>query len=402
MRQCCGEGCNNEGTMRCPTCIKLNIHDGSFFCNQTCFKSNWAKHKVLHKQAKEDAAKIKEQNNKGDPKSLNHQLDWPMYRFSGKLRPYAQSPKRLVPKHIQRPDYADHPEGFPASEAAGKSRLRCLSKDEIEKMRYVCKLGREVLDACGAIICPGVTTDEIDRVCHEASIERDCYPSPLNYFKFPKSCCTSVNEVICHGIPDGYVLQDGDIVNVDISVYHKGYHADLNETFLVGKVDDASLQLVKTTYECLDLAIKACKPGLRYRDLGNIISKVQFPVVDYAHKNGLSVVRTYCGHGINDLFHCAPNVPHYSKNKAIGVMKPGHTFTIEPMINQGTWQDQTWLDDWTSTTTDGKRSAQFEHTLLITETGVEVLTARTKNSPVGSMWFQTVLAECEAKKKENA
>ncbi|EGD72729.1 methionine aminopeptidase 1 [Salpingoeca rosetta] len=389
MRVCAGEGCEKEGTMRCPTCIKLHIEEGSYFCDQVCFKANWAKHKALHKKAKLEAAKIQQENSATDPKDLSVQLDWPGYRFSGPLRPHKQSPRRLVPKHIQRPDYANNDEGYPFSEAMNKSKLRCLSKEEIAKMKHVCKLGREVLDACGAAIRPGITTDEIDRVCHEASIERDCYPSPLNYFQFPKSCCTSVNEVICHGIPDGYVLQDGDIVNVDISVFHKGYHADLNETFLVGEVDEKTLHLVKTTYECLDMAIKSCKPGMRYRDLGNIISKV-------CGADTFACWRAWFV-GVIGLF-----VRLLAQNKAVGIMKPGHVFTIEPMINLGTWQDQTWPDKWTSTTIDGKRSAQFEHTLLITETGVEVLTARTKDSPVGPQWFQTVLEKKAAEKKSGS
>jgi methionyl aminopeptidase len=232
-----------------------------------------------------------------------------------------------VPPGIQCPDYADT--GEPTSERAARNEsARCLSDDEIAKMRTVCILGREVLDACARAVAPGVTCTEIDRVCHEASLARDCYPSPLNYVNFPKSCCTSVNEVICHGIPDDRPLLEGDIVNVDISVYHNGYHSDLNETFFVGKVDKVSYHLVKSTHECLFKAIAACKPGVRYRDMGNIISK-------HAHSQGLSVGKSYCGHGINTLFHTAPNVPHYEKNKAAGGMKPGHVFTIEPMINAG-------------------------------------------------------------------
>lgn len=263
------------------------------------------------------------------------------------------------------------------------TQMRALNENEIQRMRVACTLAREILDEAAKIIAVGVTCEDIDRVVHEASIQRDCYPSPLNYRGFPKSCCTSVNEVICHGIPDMYALRDGDIVNVDVTAYHGGMHADLNETFLVGKVAPESVHLVRTTYECLDLAIKSCKPGMRYRDIGAIISK-------HAHAAGLSVVRTYCGHGINDLFHTAPSIPHYAKNKAVGTMQPGHTFTIEPMINAGTWTDEHWPDDWTAVTKDGKRSAQFEHTLLVTETGCEVLTARLPSSPDGPHWFQSV------------
>lgn len=274
-------------------------------------------------------------------------------------------------------------------------------------MREVAKLGAEVLAIGAKAAKPGVTTDEIDAIVHQACIERNCYPSPLNYRNFPKSVCTSVNEVICHGIPDSRPLKDGDIVNIDVTVYKDGFHADLNETYLIGNVDEAGKKLVQTTYECLELAIQECKPGVLYRDIGKVIQK-------HATKNGFSVVRTYCGHGIGELFHTAPNVPHYAnvcnsklvlllllplhfphlfvhlftflnpdspyQNKAVGVMKPGHIFTIEPMINEGRWQDNLWPDDWTATTVDGKRSAQFEHTLLITETGVEVLTKRRSGS----------------------
>jgi len=214
-----------------------------------------------------------------------------------------------------------------------------------------------VLDEAARVTDVGVTTDEIDRVVHEACIERECYPSPLNYYRFPKSCCTSVNEVICHGIPD---LRP---------VYHRGFHGDLNETFLIGEVSPEAKKLVQATWECLQNAIKMVKPGVKYRDVGNVIQK-------HAQANGFSVVRSYCGHGINRLFHTAPSIPHYAKNKAVGVMKPGHSFTIEPMISEGTWRDEQWPDDWTAVTQDGKLSAQFEETLLVTENGVEVLTKR--------------------------
>ncbi|XP_060600510.1 methionine aminopeptidase 1-like [Ruditapes philippinarum] len=278
---------------------------------------------------------------------------------------------RTVPDHIPRPDYASHPEGEPLSERAmrGNNSIRILTDEEQEGVKQACRIGREVLDIAAKAIGIGVTTAEIDTAVYQACIDRQCYPSPLNYYCFPASCCTSVNEVICHGIPDSRKLEDGDIVNVDISVYYKGYHGDLNETFFVGNVDEKYKKLVKVTWECLDNAIKEVKPGVRYRDIGAVIQK-------HAQANGFSVVRSYCGHGIHQLFHTAPSVPHYAKNKAIGVMKPGHCFTIEPMINEGTWRDETWPDKWTAVTEDGKRSAQFEHTLLVTETGCEILTRR--------------------------
>ncbi|KAJ2528532.1 Methionine aminopeptidase 1, partial [Coemansia sp. RSA 1933] len=184
-------------------------------------------------------------------------------------------------------------------------------------MRHVCRLGREVLDVAARAVCVGATTDDIDRAVHEATIARKAYPSPLNYYLFPKSVCTSVNEVICHGIPDQRKLEDGDIVNIDISLYKDGMHTDLNKTYFVGTVDPATRKLVTTTRECLQRAIDMVKPNVRYRDLGSAIES-------HARANGFSVVRTYCGHGVGKMFHSAPNIPHYAKNKAIGIMKPGH------------------------------------------------------------------------------
>jgi methionyl aminopeptidase len=260
-------------------------------------------------------------------------------------------------------------DGEPISEREKGGTTVQNSAESIAIMKEVSAMGAEVLEAAGKMAKSGVTTDEIDRVVHEKCIELGCYPSPLNYKLFPKSCCTSVNETICHGIPDLRVLEDGDIVNVDVSVYYKGHHTDLNETWLIGNVKKIHQELVQTTYECLEKAIAICRPGQMYRELGNAISK-------HAHKHGFSVVKSYCGHGVGKLFHGAPNVPHYANNRAIGVMKVGHIFTIEPMINHGHWQDKTWPDDWTVTTTDGTYSAQFEHTILITETGCDVLTRR--------------------------
>ena len=221
----------------------------------------------------------------------------------------------------------------------------------------------------------GVTTEEIDKAVHDYIIAHDAYPSPLNYYGFPRSCCTSINECICHGIPDTRKLQEGDIINLDISCYKDGFHADLNETYCVGKVSESSLALIEATYDSLMKTIKdVCKPGGMYRECGNVIAK-------HVEALGYSVVRSYVGHGVGRRFHQPPSVPHYAKNKAVGFMKVGHVFTIEPMVNMGVWKDKTWNDRWTSCTADGRRSAQFEHTLLITEDGCEILTARTKSSP---------------------
>ncbi|XP_003745590.1 methionine aminopeptidase 1 [Galendromus occidentalis] len=374
MEKCQTEGCENAAKLQCPTCLKQGI-EGSFFCNQQCFKSSWSVHKSVHKATPKS---------NGDAKYN----PWPHYNFSGRLRPGRVGPMRDVPAHILRPDYADHPEGIAVSEQAMKgAEIKVLSAAEIEGVRVASKLARECLDTALRAAKPGVTTDELDRLVHEAAIERNCYPSPLNYYLFPKSCCTSVNEVICHGIPDDRVLEDGDILNVDVTVYHKGFHGDLNETVFIGNVDDAAKNLVRVTYESLQKAIESCRPGVLYRDIGNVIQK-------HVQPHGYSVVKSYCGHGIHSLFHTAPSVPHYARNKAVGVMKPGHIFTIEPMISEGSYKDEVWPDNWTAVTIDGKRSAQFEQTLLITETGVEILTRRREKN--GQPWFMDQL-EAESK-----
>lgn len=366
---CESVGCMNPATLRCPTCIKLKLKD-SFFCSQECFKASWRVHSFIH------IFNVL-------PKSPL--LLCPSFNFTGDLRPAPRGPQRTVPDGIMKPDYALHPDGVSLGERDAKAAatVKVLDDEEIEGMRVVCKLAREVLDEAARACAVGVTTDEIDRVVHEASIERDCYPSPLRYFMFPKSVCTSVNEVICHGIPDLRPLQDGDICNVDVTVYHRGFHGDLNETFLVGtKVDEESRKLVRVSYECLQEAIKIVRPGTKFREIGNVIQK-------HANANGFSVVRTFCGHGIHRLFHTTPSIPHYAKNRTVGVMKAGNTFTIEPMINAGTYEDKRWPDDWTVVTADGKRSAQFEHTLLVTDVGSIVLTERNTGKP----WFMDQLAE---------
>ncbi|PIA17404.1 methionine aminopeptidase 1 [Coemansia reversa NRRL 1564] len=356
---CTTTGCGKPAQLQCPTCVKLGV-EGSYFCSQACFRTSWSTHKSSHEVS--------------NPKSTYD--PFPTYRYTGPLRPvYPLSPRRPVPSDIPRPDYADSPDGVSRLEQSYRNaQIEVMSGEKLETMKRVCQLGREVLDAAARAIKVGVTTDEIDRVVHEAIIECKAYPSTMNYYSFPKSVCTSVNEVICHGIPDQRKLEDGDIINIDISLFKDGVHTDMNKTYLVGNVDKKYKKLVKTTRECLQKAIDMVKPGVRYRDLGAVIEK-------HAKANGFSVVRTYCGHGVGRMFHSAPNVPHYAMNKAIGIMKPGHVFTIEPMINQGNFQDQTWRDNWTSVTVDGKRSAQFEHTILVTEDGHEVLTRRLPTSP---------------------
>jgi len=355
------EGCGGPGKMSCPTCLKLGVTTA--FCGQECFKTNWGKHKLTHKTIKEKI-KYQEEVRKFRP---------PKFNYTGVLRPWYVTPMRSIPPRIEGPDWQYS--GFPAQETANRTKAPEIINDpqDLANLRETCRLGREVLDLAGRLVKVGVTTESIDVAVHEACIARNCYPSPLNYHNFPKSCCTSVNEVICHGIPDARPLEDGDIVNIDITVYYKGFHGDLNETFLVGNVDPESKELVKTAYESMMAAVSEVKPGKYFRDFGKYIQK-------RAEKGGCLVTKTYCGHGIGRDFHSAPSVPHYFPNKAIHLCKPGMVFTIEPMINKGTWKDVMWKDDWTAVTKDGKRSAQFEHTLLVTEDGVEILTARTANS----------------------
>jgi len=294
------------------------------------------------------------------------------YRYSGKLRPGRQSATREVPASILKPDYAAS--GVPR--AGGPLlpwQIEVKSAADIAAMRIAGRAAREVLDLAGAMVAPGVTTDSIDELVHAETLKRGGYPSPLNYHGFPKSCCTSVNEVICHGIPDSYQLQDGDIVNIDVTCYVGGYHGDCSETYLVGDVDEAGRQLVKVTYDVWQAAIAHCKPGALYKGIGGIIE-------DSIQKYGYSSVAHFCGHGIGKTFHTTPNILHYRNNEP-GKMEVGHVFTIEPMICEGTSRHIEWDDKWTATTKDGRRSAQFEHTLLITPDGIEALTGKIESSP---------------------
>ena len=279
-----------------------------------------------------------------------------------RVKPGRLSPRRTVPPHIPRPDYADT--GRPARSRAG---ARPRTPDEIERMRRAGRAAAEVLQVVGAAVRPGITTDELDAIAHEECIRRGGYPSPLNYNGFPKSLCTSVNEVICHGIPDSTVLVDGDIVNLDVTIYLDGVHGDTNATFLVGDVDEESRRLVRVTRECLDLGIAAVRPGGQVRDIGRAIQT-------HAEANGFGVVRSFVGHGIGTTFHADPQIPHYYDPRATTRLEPGMTFTIEPMITAGAWEHRMWDDNWTAVTVDLKRTAQFEHTLLVTDEGAEILT----------------------------
>eukprot|EP00882_Tetradesmus_deserticola_P013224 GHRQ01014021.1.p1 GENE.GHRQ01014021.1~~GHRQ01014021.1.p1 ORF type:complete len:383 (+),score=166.99 GHRQ01014021.1:1308-2456(+) len=366
--------CEAPAQLQCPKCASMGLPKAPY-CSQDCFKQAWPEHKAVHKSAVSAGEAWLFCTKRGKARSDT----MPGYAWTGPLRPARIGPTRQVPEHIQRPDYAVTGIATAEQESKQQRAVAIRSAEEAAGIRRACRVGREVLDAAAAVVRPGITTDEIDRVVHDAMVEAGAYPSPLNYYNFPKSVCTSVNEVICHGIPDQRELEDGDIVNVDVTAYIGGYHGDLNETFTAGKVDEAGRQLIKVTHDALMKAVEMCRPGVRYRDLGETISK-------HVQQAGMSVVKTYCGHGIGDLFHCAPNIPHYAHNKAVGVMKEGQVFTIEPMVNLGTWRDVLWPDGWTAATADGQRSAQFEHQLLITATGAEVLTARLPTSP--PLWWE--------------
>ncbi|WNG35701.1 type I methionyl aminopeptidase [Archangium violaceum] len=269
------------------------------------------------------------------------------------------SPRRPVPPHIPRPDYAET--GRPGPGVKGDPATR------LERMRRACRAAAEVLQVTGAALRPGVTTDAIDAIAHEEYIRRGGYPSTLNYHGFPKSLCTSVNEVILHGIPDSRPLEDGDIVNLDITIYLDGMHGDCSATFPVGKIDSASEQLLRVTRECMMLGIEAIRPGLPINVIGRAIEA-------HASRYGYGVVRSYCGHGIGEVFHLEPQVCHYFDPRATDIIEEGMFFTVEPMLTMGSIQHQDWDDDWTVVTADGRRSAQFEHTIHVTRDGAEILT----------------------------
>ena len=281
---------------------------------------------------------------------------------SGTVRPGRISPMRTVPAGIERPDYAQ------TGVRTRRKEPRVKSPEVIERMRRSCRLAAEILQQVGAAVAPGVTTDELDVLCHDLIVAAGAYPSPLNYSGFPKSLCTSVNEVICHGIPDSRKLVNGDIVNLDVTVYREGVHGDCNATFLVGQVDEAGRRLVRVTRECLERGIAAVKPGRPISDIGRAIE-------NHAKAHDLGVVRTFVGHGIGEQFHTDIEVPHYYTPRARMIMEVGMTFTIEPMITEGDHREEFWDDGWTAVTLDRSRSAQFEHTLLVTPSGADVLTA---------------------------
>ena len=266
-----------------------------------------------------------------------------------------------MPANIARPEYVDKPAPAPFTGSEVKD------SDTIERMRIAGRIAAEARDLVGSHVVPGVTTDELDRIGHEFLCDHGAYPSTLGYKGFPKSLCTSVNEVICHGIPDSTVVQDGDIVNIDITGYINGVHGDTNATFLTPGVSQEVRELVERTREALRRAINAVKPGRQINVIGRVIES-------YAKRFGYGVVREFTGHGIGSSFHSGLVIPHFDDPHYDDVIKTGMTFTIEPMLNLGTHEWEMWDDSWTVVTKDRRYSAQFEHTLVVTDEGAEVLT----------------------------
>ncbi len=254
-------------------------------------------------------------------------------------------------------------------------KVTIKTPEEIEKMRVAGRLAAEVLEMIEEHVQPGISTGELDRICHQYIVDvQKAIPAPLNYKGFPKSICTSVNHVICHGIPsDKKVLKAGDTINIDVTVIKDGYHGDTSKMFFIGKPSIAAERLVKVTQECMYKGIELVKPGTRLGDIGHVIQ-------NYAESQHYSVVREYCGHGIGAVFHEEPQVMHYGTPGTGMTLKEGMTFTIEPMINQGKRHSKLLPDGWTVVTKDHKLSAQWEHTILVTATGHEILTLRKEES----------------------
>ncbi|GGF39933.1 type I methionyl aminopeptidase [Williamsia phyllosphaerae] len=277
------------------------------------------------------------------------------------LEPGVVSPTLAVPSSIERPEYVWKPSANEGHEPWVQT------PETIEKMRVAGRIAADALAEAGKAVQPGVTTDALDRIAHEYMIDHGAYPSTLGYRGFPKSCCTSLNEVICHGIPDSTVIADGDIVNIDVTAYIDGVHGDTNATFLAGDVSQEVADLVERTHTATMRAIKAVRAGRELNVVGRVIEA-------YANRFGYSVVRDFTGHGIGETFHNGLVVLHYDQPNVDTVLEPGMVFTIEPMINLGGLAYDVWDDGWTVVTRDRRWTAQFEHTLVVTDDGVEVLT----------------------------
>lgn len=287
---------------------------------------------------------------------------------TGLLVPGRRSAERPVPRAITRPEYVGKP--APATWTGGDVH----DEATIERIRQASRIAANALESLVPIIRPGITTDEIDAHVHEYLIAHGAYPSTLGYRGYPKSCCTSVNEVICHGIPDSTVLEDGDIVNVDATAFIDGVHGDTNRTYLVGDVSSERRDLVERTHEAMMRGIKAAKPGRQVNIIGKVIEA-------YATRHGYGTVRDYTGHGVGPAFHSGLIIPHWDDPARTTVIEPGMVFTVEPMLTLGGgYQWELWDDDWTVVTADRSVSAQFEHTIVIGEDGAEILTLPDENA----------------------
>ncbi|GAA4146728.1 type I methionyl aminopeptidase [Leifsonia shinshuensis] len=281
---------------------------------------------------------------------------------AGHLVPGRVTALRHVPSRIPRPEYVGKPGPAPSD------RGDVYTPAEIELIRESGRIAARAIERVGEAVRPGITTEELDAIGHEFLIEHDAYPSTLGYRGYPKSICSSVNEVVCHGIPDDTMLEDGDIVNIDITAYTNGFHGDSNQTFIVGTASQEVTLLVERTREALNRGIKAVAPGREVNVIGRAIES-------YAKRFGYGVVRDFTGHGVGAAFHSGLIIPHYDAAPAFDdVMEVGMVFTIEPMLTLGTSEWDMWADDWTVVTRDRSITAQFEHTLVVTERGAEILT----------------------------
>lgn len=277
------------------------------------------------------------------------------------IKPYPMSPPRQVPSHIERPAYVGrpHPERYAGSDVQ--------TPETIEKMRATGRIAARAIAAGAAVIAPGVTTDEVDEVVHDFIVANDGYPSTLGYRGYPKSCCTSVNEVICHGIPDSRPLAEGDIMKLDVTVFKDGVHGDNCATLFCGEVAEDSRLLTERTRDSMNRAIRAVRPGRQVNVIGRVIES-------YARRFGYGVIRDYTGHGVHTAFHSGLVIPHYDEPLLDAVLEVGMTFTIEPMLALGDQRSHLWEDGWTVVTNDHSRVAQFEQTLVVTPDGAEILT----------------------------
>lgn len=289
------------------------------------------------------------------------------------VRPGIIGLSRTVPDHIVAPPYAETGEPGPSVSSLVRTPA------ELDAMRRAGAIAAEILIHVGGFVEPGITTDKLDEIVHNETIRRGAYPSPLNYRGFRKSVCTSVNEVICHGIPDTRQLVDGDIVNIDVTVFIDGVHGDNSCTFLVGDVDEFSRMLVAETYVSMMEGIKTVRNGSKVHDIGRAIER-------HARSHNLGVVREFIGHGVGTEFHSNLQIPHYYDPRARTQLTTGMTFTVEPMLTLGDPSLYLWDDDWTAVTMDGRRSAQFEHTLVVTETGHELLTVASNGDTAAELF----------------